>query len=159
VAAPPQVPEWWNEPLAEKAPTAASAAPTKKPKPTRPRAAGQDALFTVSSGEETPAVDVVDELLASPTYAHQRRMAGRGALPDTDVAAFLRAILQRGERAHQDTVAAAAGIATSDLGQRFAAVKRLLNVDGYEVLKPDSDGVTYRVDVALLREQFELGGQ
>lgn len=158
VPAPPQVPGWWNEPLVDSAPTATPATPTRKPKPSQSPAAGQDGLFTVSPAETAPAADLVQGVLASQTYTDQRRMAGRGALPDPDVAAFLRAILQRGDRAHQDTVAATAGIATSDLGQRFAAVKRLLNVDGYEVLKLDSDGVTYRVDVVLLREQFELGG-
>jgi len=159
VAAPPQVPDWWNEPPVENTPTATPATPKRKRKPTQIHAADPDALFTVSPAEVTSPADLVDELFAASTYAGQRRVAGRRALPDTDVAAFLRAILQRGDRAHQDTVAAAAGIATLDLGQRFAAVKRLLNVDGYEVLKLDSDGVTYRVDLALLREQFELGGQ
>ena len=38
-------------------------------------------------------------------------------------------------------------------------MKRLLNVDGYEVLTLDGDGVTYRLDEALLREQFGLGGR
>lgn len=157
VSAPPQVPGWWNEPLVESAPIAAPATPKRRRG--KPPAADQDVLFTVAPGEATPAADLVDGMLASQTYADQRRMAGRRALPDPEVAMFLRGILQRGDRAHQDTVAAAAGIATPDLGQRFAAVKRLLNVDGYEVLKLDSDGVTYRVDVALLREQFELGGR
>ena len=49
---------------------------------------------------------------------------------------MLRAIVERGDRAHQDTIAAAAGMPTADVGQRFAAVRRFVNVDGYEVMSP-----------------------
>ena len=71
---------------------------------------------------------------------------------------MLRALVDRGGRAHQDTVAAAAGIPTADVGQVFAAVRRLLNVDGYGVIEPDTDGVTLRLDERLMREQFDVGG-
>ncbi|OCB36723.1 hypothetical protein A5676_20315 [Mycobacterium malmoense] len=84
-------------------------------------------------------------------------MAGRRALDDRTAEAVLRALVERGGRAHQDTVAAAAGISIADLGQVFAAVRRLLNVDGYGVIELDTDGVTLRLDEQLLREQFELG--
>lgn len=157
--APPQVPGWWNEPLEDRTVEAAPAKPKKERKPSPTPGIDQNALFNVEATEETLKTDLVDALLMSQTYADQRKMAGRRALPDPNVATFLRAILQRADRAHQDTVAAAAGIATPDLGQVFAAVKRLVNIDGYEVLRLDSDGVTYRIDEDLLREQFELDGR
>jgi hypothetical protein len=38
----------------------------------------------------------------------------------------------------------------------IAQVQRLLNVEGYAVLRVDADGVTLILDVPLLREQFDL---
>ncbi|MFE6507645.1 BREX-2 system phosphatase PglZ [Nocardioides sp. NPDC057767] len=163
--APPQVPTWWNEPLVSPAaaPILAGETVKKKRKPSRPVINDEDALFSVDIPAAAPAAssrsDVVDALLASKAYADQRAMAGRRALPDADVAAFLRVLLEREGRAHKDTVAAAARIAAPEVGKVFAAVKRLINVEGFEVLRLDSDGVTYRIDEALLREQFELGGR
>lgn len=163
--APPQVPIWWNEPLV---PPVADSMPTeattkKKRKASRPVINDEDALFSVdipaAPSETSSRFDVVDALLASKAYGDQRAMAGRRALPDAEVAAFLRVVLEREGRAHKDTVAAAARIAAPEVGKVFAAVKRLINVEGFEVLRLDSDGVTYRIDEALLREQFELGGR
>jgi hypothetical protein len=36
-------------------------------------------------------------------------------------------------------------------------VQRLINVDQYGVVRLDADGSSVVLDVALLREQFELG--
>jgi hypothetical protein len=145
VSAPPQVPGWWNDPAGSAAPAPPVTRSRKKRKPVPPPLTDQDALFAMEPAATTdPEADLVDALIASTPYADQHRMAGRHALSGDAVAAFLRPILQRGGRAHQDTVAAAATIPATELSQRFAVVKRLLNVDGYEVLRLDSDGVTYR---------------
>ncbi|MGV0809012.1 BREX-2 system phosphatase PglZ [Mycolicibacterium setense] len=153
----PQVPLWWNDPIAS-----TTAAPTKPTaQPTNTKTSGQgDGLFELHelpTSTKAPA-GVVEAVLASTTYAEQKRMAGRRALDDRTTEAVLRALVDRGGRAHQDTVAAAAGIATADVGQIFAAVRRLLNVDGYGVIELDTDGVTLRLDEHLLREQFSVGG-
>lgn len=157
VQAPPQTPEWWNDPIA-----ATPAPEPVKGKPRKKAAAPEqgEGLFSVDEATTTPVAktgsDVVDELLASSAYVSQRGMAGRRALSDPDVARFLRAIITRGFRAHRDTVAAEMGVPAVDVGQQLAAVKRLLNIDGYDVLSLDSDGVTYKIDEALLRDQFGL---
>jgi hypothetical protein len=136
-------------------------APTKKPRKTQrakepSHGADQRVLFDVPA-EETPALGLVEAVLGSATYAEQKRMAGRRALDDATAAAVLRALLDRGGRAHQDTVAAAAGIPAAEVGQVLAAVRRLLNVDGYGVIEMDADGVTLRIDERLLKDQFEIG--
>ena len=71
---------------------------------------------------------------------------------------ILRTLLQRGGRAHRDTLATAAGVANVMIDATLAALRRLLNVDSYSVISIDSDGVTVVLDERLLREQFELGG-
>lgn len=155
----PQVPLWWNDPVGRSA--SIETPPPVQPKKSRAGAASQgDGLFEIEELPRPPAAPagLVEAVLASPTYSEQKRMAGRRALDDWTTEAVLRALVDRGGRAHQDTVAAAAGIPTADVGQVFAAVRRLLNVDGYGVIELDTDGVTLRLDEHLLREQFSVDG-
>jgi len=159
VQAPPQTPDWWNDPIVD-----ASAPAEPKPKPRKKSVLSDDAegLFSVDVASQARSVasdeDLVSALVASPAYSSQRAMAGRRALPDDQVVVFLRAIVERGYRAHRDTVAAAVGVPSTDVGHVLSAVKRLVNIDGYDVLSLDSDGVTYKIDQALLRDQFGLRG-
>jgi hypothetical protein len=154
----PQVPLWWNDPIGR---TPSTEVPPSTGRPKKAEATRQgDGLFEIEELPKPPAAPagLIEAVLASTTYAKQKRMAGRRALDDRTAEAVLRALVDRGGRAHQDTVAAAAGIPTADVGQVFAAVRRLLNVDGYGVIEPDTDGVTLRLDERLLREQFDVGG-
>jgi hypothetical protein len=157
----PQVPLWWNDPIGR---TPSTEVPPSTGQPRKTKAAEApsqgDGLFELDEPPTPPAAPagLVEAVLASTTYAEQKRMAGRRALDDRTAEAVLRALVDRGGRAHQDTVAAAAGIPTADVGQVFAAVRRLLNVDGYGVIELDTDGVTLRLDEHLLREQFDVGG-
>lgn len=157
VPAKPQTPEWWFEPALATTPKPAPPRPKKRAKPKTP--ADQDALFAVEpapAASPAGAGDLIDALLASAAYADQLSRARRLARDAGKVEAFLRALYARDGRAHRDAVASAAGIATTDIGQVFAAVRRLVNIDGYPVVELDSDGVTYRLDVEMLRDQFEL---
>lgn len=152
----PQVPLWWNDPIG-RAPSTEMLSP---PTPKKSKAPSQgDGLFELDELPKTPSAPtgLVEAVLASATYAEQRRMAGRRALDDRTAEAVLRALVERGGRAHQDTVAAAVGIPIANVGQVFAAVRRLFNVDGYGVIELDTDAVTLRLDEQLLREQFDVG--
>ncbi len=111
----------------------------------------------VAGDVASPGGDLVDAVLASSAYAAQRARAGRRSADDATVAAVIRALLQRGNRAHRDTLASEVGIPATTLEPTLAAVKRLLNVDGYAVVEQDPDQVTLKLDEALLREQFEIG--
>jgi hypothetical protein len=99
--------------------------------------------------------DVVTRVLTSTVYSAQMGLAGRAAAGARPlVEAVLRTLVDRGGRAHQDTVASAAGLPYASIGQGLAVVKRLLNVEGYDILSYDSDGETLRLDVGLLKDQF-----
>lgn len=157
-----QAPEWWNEALRSVS-TAASANPP--PSLRKPRSApilpAEDALFALepepaTGAVDAPAPDLVGLVLASPVYAAQRQRAGRRSVPDATVEAVVRALLARGGRAHRDTLAAAAGVPAATVDQTVAAIKRLLNVEGYAVLELDGDAVTVKLDEALLSDQFEV---
>lgn len=153
--APPQAPTWWNDPVLA-SPAQADPAAVKKPRKKAVVDTAGPALFDL---EATAAVrqpaELVDRVLATSVYADQMRLAGRGA-STTLVEAVLRALVPRDGRAHVDTVAAAAGMSPTSFGLGIAVVKRVLNVEGYEILSVDSDGVTLRLDLDLLKDQFGL---
>ncbi|MDT0169751.1 BREX-2 system phosphatase PglZ [Pseudarthrobacter sp. BRE9] len=155
--APPQAPTWWNDPVVETLP-APTAAPAKK---SRKKPAVKEAASPLFEFDEPkpPAAattdDLVTRVLASRVYTAQMGLAGRAAAGARPlVEAVLRTLIDRNGRAHQDTVASAAGLPYASIGQGLAVVKRLLNVEGYDILSYDSDGETLRLDVDLLRDQF-----
>ncbi|MDN5559818.1 MAG: BREX-2 system phosphatase PglZ, partial [Ruaniaceae bacterium] len=155
--APPQTPGWWNDPViaaAAETPMKAPAAPRKSRKKLVVDPAGPG-LFELENLPASPSqpVDVVARVLESSVFADQVRLAGRAASAHL-VEAVLRTLTERAGRAHQNTVAAAAGIPLTTIAQGLAVVRRVLNVEGYEILSVDSDGETLRLDVELLKDQF-----
>jgi hypothetical protein len=55
-----------------------------------------------------------------------------------------------------ETLAAHSGIPAHRISGTVTALRRLLQVEGYPVLIIDPDGLTVRLDVSLLTEQFGL---
>lgn len=159
---PPQDPTWWNEPsraLVDAPPVAERPAKAKAPKAADPTA---PTLFDLERevARTTPAKPgggLAEMLVASATYIARRGIAGRHPIDDTVAAAVVSVLVAGGGRAHRDTLAAAAGIPASEMAGLLAALRRVLNVDGYPVVDVDADQVTVLLDVTLLREQFELG--
>ena len=153
--APPQAPAWWNDPVVVASP--ALAAPAG---PSKPRAqTGAPALFDLDGATEAAAAgDLVDRVMASDVYADQVRAAGRRAVAGERVAIVLRELLARGGRSHRDTIAALLGVPGTDIEPVLAAMRRLLNVEGFPVLELVDGGEWLRLDEALLREQFGIDG-
>ena len=109
------------------------------------------------SDDTTVGVSLARRVIASETFAGQQSRAGRHPLNTAVVEVILDLLLSRDGRVHKDTLAAAAGIAANAVEPTLAALQRLLNVEGYEVVATDTDGQTVLLDVPLLREQFGLG--
>ncbi|GHH78644.1 BREX-2 system phosphatase PglZ [Promicromonospora soli] len=163
--APVQTPGWWTTPVEGPA-APADATPVKGQRGRKKSARAtdlffsdnQDALFDIAEPTHAPGgkpgADLVDQILASETYAEQREGAGRFVVDDSVTAAVLRVLLAHHGRAHRDAVAAAAEVAATTVDQMLSVLKRLLNVDGYSVLSTEDGGETVRLDVAMLREQF-----
>src|SRR5690606_31273836 len=106
--APPIVPEWWSASIKTVEVVAPPVAPIAKPgskKPSVPSA--QVTLFDneepVSSEPTTGAW--IEQLLASPTYASQKRLAARVAPQDDQVKALLDALQSRGGKLAKAVVA------------------------------------------------------
>ena len=181
-AAPPQAPEWWSAALPPGRISGlsqpAAMAPTQA---RRGRASaepeGMDALFEAAPGgvgaaaqsgaqagdapggvgADAPAAAVASAQAVIDSPVFRARSQGRTArgLPEQSVTrAVLACLLERGGRAHTDVLAQAAGIPVVRMRNLLAALTRALNLDGYQVIFVDPDGVTVVLDVALLREQF-----
>jgi len=98
---------------------------------------------------------VAAAVTGSAAYAAQRKIAGRLSVPDERVRDLLAALLDSpsGRIGHAQ---AASVLAVAPVALRGAIlhVQRLLNVEGYPVVRVDADGATVILDEALLREQF-----
>ena len=120
------------------------------PAPSRP-----DETPSLFDDLPAPARDLVDAVLASPTFAEQRRRHARVRTSEQVVATVLRRLLTApGHRLDDESVAAAVGVAKVQLPGALSQLQRLLNVEQYPVLSLDADGRTVVLDADLLREQF-----
>lgn len=147
--APPQEPSWWAAPADVPAPPAALLPPTAAP-----------GLFDLEPEPEpapfaAPAHALAGALLKSKTYTAQKKLAGRAAPSDEAMSALLSGLLAHpGHRLAPALAAAALAVPVSRLRGAIPQAQRLLNVEGYAVLRLDADGQTLVLDEALLREQF-----
>ena len=173
--APPQEPAWWIDPV-----TPADPVPAPPPAATPPprsavdyRRRRQDApptLFDEPDAEPAPAPPdqevqeqvvqrspVSAAVLKSTAYTAQKKIAGRVSVTDDQVRGLLDALVAApGHRLVPAQAAAALAVSPVTLRGAVLHVQRLLNVEGYPVLRVDADGSTVVLDEALLREQFGI---
>lgn len=101
-----------------------------------------------------PVPSWIEDLLDSEVYLEQRSNAGRGPVDNRTVGDVVHALARLGARAPLATIEYEAGLRPGSLRQLLPGLRRLLNVDGYQVLSLH-DGVV-RLDDDLLRQQFGL---
>lgn len=163
IEAPPQEPEWWNEPsrVAVVGPDASKPSGRKR----RPALAQREAptLFdteptSTPDGELNADASHGQRLVASELYGARRGAAGRHPVDDATTVTIVDALMTGGGRAHLDTLAARVGVSAHAFNGMLTALRRVLNVDGYPVIDLDPDRTTVRLDTVLLREQFGLRG-
>jgi hypothetical protein len=181
--APPQEPAWWIDPvivrpistrergrgrvdqaqrrvaLGARLRSAPGAEPTLFDLPDAESAPG--AGSRAGAGEEPvpddPSRIIAEVVIRSPVYAAQRKIAGRLSVSDERVRDLLAALLAA-PAGRLSPAQAAAALAVAQVALRGAVlhVQRLLNVEGYAVLRVDADGSTVILDEPLLREQFGM---
>ena len=170
--APPQEASWWIDPIAPAAPaltpltTAGATAPSRPTANYRGGPEGTPTLFDepvtqaerVPAGEATPPDPVAGAVVTSAAYAAQKRVAGRVSVTDDQIRRLLGALLATASHRLAPAPAATA-LEVSPITLRGAVLhaQRLLNVEGYPVLRVDADGATLILDEMLLREQFGIG--
>jgi len=139
-------PPWWEETLRSSLPMEWT---TPQVRPILKK--GQAELFVTF----TPWLDA---LLSSEVFAAQKAAAGRVVPPDDKIRAFFLALEERGGKLTRAALAQKLGLPPVRVPGTIAAMRRLLNVDGYEVLSLDEDSDTITLNMELLRVQFELPG-
>jgi hypothetical protein len=167
-------PSWWDAPSTGTSP--AEPRPAGKPaaaRRRRPNAEVPDdagALFGVSEvdGQTGPAVPARDRasapvtgsslgtrVVASPRMAAQREFVRRGP-EDASVAALIDTLARAGGRLTIAEAARAVGESPVRMSRYLTQVARLLNVDGYAVLRVTDEGRTVEQNTRLLTEQFAV---
>jgi len=162
--APPQEPAWWIDPVEPAVPVAPPPTADLTPCPAADyRRRRQDAvptLFDEPDAEPAPSAPgnpVPAAVLKSAAYAAQKKVAGRVSVTDDQVRGLLDALIQApGHRLVPAQAAAALAVSPVMLRGAVLHVQRLLNVEGYPVLRIDADGGTVILDEVLLREQFGI---
>jgi hypothetical protein len=156
--APPQEPAWWSAPNPGIVPGDAFPLTAEPPKSRRRvPAANQPSLFELSGHETDGAARrLADAVIRSSTYAAQKRLAGRVSTTDEHIRSLLTELVTGGNRLAPGVAATTLEVPVSALRGAVAHAQRLLNVEGYAVLRRDPDGETLILDDALLREQFEV---
>jgi hypothetical protein len=161
--APPAQPEWWELPPIPKSKEAKPAVA----QPTGPTArkstvhVGQSQLFDESElplASAPAAPDWISALLSGAIYASQRQLAARVALPDEKMRALLSALSERGGKLSRAALAQRLSLPEIRLGGMLSAVRRMLNVDQAPVLVIDEAAGTVELNIALLQQQFRVGG-
>jgi hypothetical protein len=93
--------------------------------------------------------------VTSTAYAAQKRIAGRVSVTDNQIRSLLDALLAAvSHRLAPAPAATALEVSPVTLRGAVLHAQRLLNVEGYPVLRVDADGATLILDEVLLREQF-----
>jgi hypothetical protein len=153
VELPSELPAWWE---AEAAPVVV---PREAVAPARP--GGNQIQLPFAGREPTPPVPVVEAtwigaFFASPVYGTQKRLAARAAPPDDRVKAALLALDARGGKLTRTALGRAVNLPAVRIGGFVAALRRVLNVEGYPVLSLDAEGETVELNRDLLMVQFGI---
>ncbi|WP_022924595.1 BREX-2 system phosphatase PglZ [Serinicoccus marinus] len=160
--APPQTPRWWDIALGEAATVQVEVRSRRTNRPSKPQPQ-PDALFDPGVVEEPAAprptheVRLGDAIVRSDVWTQQRAVAGRVALEDDQVVAAVEALAAApSTRLPLATLASVMSLPTTRAQGAVAQLQRLLNVEGYAVVR--TDGPLVVLDLPLLQEQFGIGG-
>ena len=153
---PIDTPAWWDEPSPGPAP---KERPVPKLKPIKPQPSVT--LFDLDE-RETPVVagaavpKWVSSLLACPVFEDQKRLGGRGVPADEVITKLLIALDERGGKLTSVALARALEFPAVRMPGLLAKAERILNVDGYDVLRRDDTSDTIELNRDLLLKQFDL---
>ncbi|MDI4636710.1 MULTISPECIES: BREX-2 system phosphatase PglZ [Halomonadaceae] len=176
---PRSLPTWWhNEPqsvnvdgtVAEAPAEASAKAGRKAKKPAEPDTSMPD-LFAESTPPQSAPVEEqehhlsvepvdtrnwIDDLFASPVFEQNFQRAGRVPVTNEQIRRLLELLDQGKGSVMEAQVAKRLEIPSIRLRGFLSAIQKILNVDGYPVLKTDRESRTVVLDKESLKLQFEL---
>ena len=142
-------PAWWSR----EQPQAVTIPPPRAPRaPSATPAPEAGPLFKATAGQP---LHWVDQLLASELFLAQHKRAARTAVPVERIREVLHTLEARGGKLTQEALAHQLDLPALRLPGLLAALRRILNVDGYAVLSVEQETVTLNRE--LLLTQFGLG--
>ena len=109
-----------------------------------------------SSSTAPAAATWIDLLLASPAFESQKQVAGRAVPSDQDFRKILQAIEGRRGKITSSALARAIDITPSRLRTMFSVIQRVLNIDGYAIIRRDDSSDSIELDRNMLLRQFGL---
>lgn len=152
--APPQEPLWWSVATASIA-TGPNTIDSKQLSATGK--GNTSSLFDELDAQPTPEKSghIGSDVLASKTFKSQKNIAGRVAVTDAQVGSVIDALAAApSTRLTKEAAAIVLQVPTTRINGAVAQLQKLLNVEGYGVLRVD--GPLLVLDVPMLREQFEV---
>jgi hypothetical protein len=163
----PRRPVWWDAPPAARpAESGYGAPPARKPRkpsgylfPLEPPAEAEPVAPRDPRTSPVPATASADwpgRLVRSPIYQAQRQAVRKFAPEEELVVQLLEALTNQGGSMTPAALAHRVGLPAIRLDGLVAKVQRLLNLDGYDVLRLDRQRELVELDVSLLKRQFEL---
>jgi hypothetical protein len=156
-------PAWWRQevPSDDAVGPVAVAPPSRHPPGRSTAVSAQQTIFDELEPElpitRSPAEPAwVHALLASEVFTRGRERAGRGAPSEDRVRALLSALGRHDGRLSPAALAVAAEVPAGRLDGLLAALRPLINVDGYPILTVDRDAELVELRIADLRRQFGI---
>ena len=140
----PQLPPWWEPGVT---------GPAIVPQPISLAAKPEPSFVTPPAPTVPPWID---HLLASDVFAAQQKLVGRMAPAEDQLRRLLALLDERKGSAITATVAQRLNIPEFRVSSIVAAVRRVLNVEGYAVIALDEAAKTVALNFDLLRSQFGL---
>jgi hypothetical protein len=151
-ALPPYEPDWWLIGGVEPIPITPLKVVTPVSKP----------QYTAEGQAELPLSGItaprtwIDCLIDSPVFARQVAAAGRSAPAAEGIRRFLFVLDERGGTILRQALAQKLGEPELRIPGLIAALRRILNVDGYPVLSVDDSSGSVVLNRQLLEVQFEM---
>ena len=150
----PYAPDWWivggiERPVLRTAPVTPEA---PQPLPRYSERGQAELPFAAASSPAT----WIEQLLISPVFVHQLKQAGRAAPAADRIRGVLAALDERGGTVLRQALAQKLGESELRMPGLVAALRRILNVDGYPVLSVDDASGSVVLNRQLLEVQFEL---
>jgi hypothetical protein len=103
-----------------------------------------------------PPTDWLAALFRSPVYAAQEKASGRMSLERKRVRSILGLLRESGGKLTESALAHHLQVTPVRVGGVIEALRRLLNVDGFQVIDRDAASATVCLDLELLRRQFDI---
>lgn len=156
-------PEWWSKAPKASAkierPRSATTAPIRKRAATLFDLSTDRAIDSDSRTKNEPtetSLDWIDRLFKSPAYKSQKERARRHTPEDKLMRKCLSVLAEGGGATTPAAFAKAAEIPPARLDGLIAKMRRVLNIDGYDIITMDRNENRLEVNVELLKRQFDL---